>query len=136
MARLSPATVRMSTTAAIRGAKLNPLQPREKPGNQGAMHFSILADPNNPNLVYIGGDRQDNPAGFPNSIGADDFTGRLFRGDTTVPAVAPGDPTNEFSPQWDHLTHTQNAGFAGGGTPGTALPMRTPATWRLTRWGG
>lgn len=99
---------------------LTSLSPREKPGGQGAIHFSILADPTAANIVYVGGDRQDTP--FPNAIGATDFTGRLFRGDTTVAPVAPGSTSNEFSPQWEHLTHTQNLGFAGGGTAGNSAP--------------
>ena len=35
------------------------LNPRFKPGAQGAVHFSIRADPTDPNIVYVGGDRQD-----------------------------------------------------------------------------
>ena len=27
-------------------------------GGQGTIHFSIVADPNNDNIVYVGGDRQ------------------------------------------------------------------------------
>ena len=53
------------------------IHPRVKPGGQGATHFSIVADPGNANIVYVGGDRQ--PAPFPNSIAANDFAGRLFR---------------------------------------------------------
>ena len=53
------------------------IHPRVKPGGQGATHFSIVADPGNANIVYVGGDRQ--PAPFPNSIDANDFAGRLFR---------------------------------------------------------
>lgn len=96
------------------------LNPTVKPGGQGAVHFSILADPTNANLVYVGGDRQDGP--FPNSVGANDFTARLFRGNTAVAPVAPGSTTNAFSPQWQHLTHTQNQGFAGGGTASSSAP--------------
>ena len=44
------------------------MNPRQKPGSQGRIHFAILADPQNPDLVYLGGDRQDAP--FPNLIGA------------------------------------------------------------------
>ena len=33
--------------------------------------------------MYVGGDRQPNNNGFPNAIGANDFTGRLFRCDAT-----------------------------------------------------
>ncbi len=50
-------------------------------------HFSIAADPTNGNLVYVGGDRQPGPGDgattFPNSLGANAFSGRLFRGDAT-----------------------------------------------------
>lgn len=61
------------------------------PGGQADINLAILADPTNPNLVYIGGDTQ--PAKnegiqgvdpeFPNSIGAIGYTGRLFRGDAS-----------------------------------------------------
>lgn len=96
-------------------AQIEGLNPREKPGSQGGTHLSIVADPTLSNIVYVGGDRQDGP--FPNAIGANDFSGRLFRGDSTQ---APTGGT--FSPQWDHLTHTQNVGFAGGGTAAGSAP--------------
>ncbi len=62
-------------------------------GGQGNTHLSLAADPSNSNVVYIGGDRQ--PAvnegtpmiSFPNSLGANDFSGRLFRIDASL---APG----------------------------------------------
>ncbi len=95
------------------------LSPREKPGGQGGIHFSILVDPADDGTVYIGGDRQD---AAPNAIGAVTSSGRLFRGDASIAPVAPGDPTNEFSPQWEHLTDDQNAGFAGGGTASGSAP--------------
>lgn len=92
------------------------LNPRQKPGTQGYIHFSIQADPNNPNIVYVGGDRQDSP--FPNFIGALDFSGRLFRGDTIVTS------TNEVpSPQWEHLTHRNDiAAIPEGGTARSSAP--------------
>ena len=55
------------------------------PGGQGNLHLSLAADPSNANLVYIGGDRQ--PDSLPNSIGANDYSGRLFRVNA---AAAPG----------------------------------------------
>jgi subtilisin-like proprotein convertase family protein len=62
----------------------DPNAPEEEvPGSQGSLHFSIAADPQNPNLVYVGGDRQPSP--FPNSLGAGNFTGRLFRVDASLP---------------------------------------------------
>ncbi len=69
-------------------------------GGQGGNNTSIAADPTNANLVYLGGDRQPRGAGgngvyendrgddaFPNSIGALDFSGRLFRCNASL---APG----------------------------------------------
>lgn len=61
------------------------------PGFQGGIDMSIAAHPANPNVVFVGGDRQPcrNTAAmfdcFPNSIGATEFTGRLFRVDASLP---------------------------------------------------
>jgi hypothetical protein len=86
--------------------------PEAVAGGQGSIHFSVLADPDDAHTVYAGGDRQPLDQ-FPNSIGARDFTGRLFRGDATRAA---GD-------QWVHLTHTQDAGgLLGGGTARNSAP--------------
>ncbi len=85
--------VQMDTPQTNEGGSTWGLQPRSKPGGQGATHFSIIADPNDPWIVYVGGDRQPSP--FPNSIGALDFTGRLFRGDIRLAAGS----------QWTPLTH-------------------------------
>src|SRR5262249_39177599 len=86
------------------------------PGGQGAIHLSIAVDRNNPNTVYVAGDRQDTP--FPNFIGARDFSGRLFRGATTVA------PTGAVpSPQWDHLTNLNSIPqIPGGGTAHGSSP--------------
>jgi hypothetical protein len=77
------------------------LQPRQKgpgpgsapeavAGSQGSTHQSIAADPTNPNVVYLGGDRQPSRTSggveigtFPNSLGAQNFSGRLFRVDAS-----------------------------------------------------
>ncbi|MFL6293356.1 MAG: WD40/YVTN/BNR-like repeat-containing protein, partial [Thermoanaerobaculia bacterium] len=63
------------------------------PGGQGAIHLSVAADPVDHNIVYLGGDRQPfraeeglGPPQFPNSIGAQNFSGRLFRCDASLPA--------------------------------------------------
>ncbi len=85
------------------------------PGGQGTTNFSIVADPTDGNIVYVGGDVQyANPGGdgavgggddtWPNSVGARDYTGRLFRGDASV-APTGGVP----SPQWTELTHNGTA---------------------------
>jgi hypothetical protein len=86
------------------------------PGGQGSIHLSIAVDRDDPNTVYVAGDRQDNP--FPNFIMASNFSGRLFRGDTTVA------PTGAVpSPQWEHLTHSNSiAQIPGGGTANGSSP--------------
>jgi photosystem II stability/assembly factor-like uncharacterized protein len=86
------------------------------PGGQGNLHLSIVVDRNDPNTVYVGGDSQDLP--FPNFIGALTFSGRLFRGDTTVA------PTGMVpSPQWKHLTHSNSIQqIPGGGTASGSAP--------------
>ena len=83
------------------------------PGGQASIHLSIAADRSHPGLVYVGGDRQP---GFdegiqpgmvprwPNSTGARDYSGRIFRIDTTRP------PGKQSSP----LTHS---GTASGSAP-------------------
>jgi len=74
------------------------------PGGQGGLHMSLVADPTNPDVVYIGGDRQplsnQDSGTFPNSIGAQSFSGRLFRGDASQPSGS----------QWQPLTHSGTAG--------------------------
>jgi len=69
----------------------------DEPGGQGFLHFAIAVDPGNSSLVYVGGDRQP----LPSFIGATNFTGRLFRGNTTI------EPTGAIpSPQWAHITNS------------------------------
>ncbi|WP_166829988.1 Calx-beta domain-containing protein [Thalassoroseus pseudoceratinae] len=90
--------------------------PSEIAGGQGSIHFSLRPDPTDSNIVYAGGDRQPRTFGdagtFPNSIGATDFTGRLFRGDFSQPSGS----------QWVHLTHSNTLGAAGGGTASSSAP--------------
>ena len=86
------------------------------PGGEGFLHLSIAADRNDPNIVYVGGDRQPDP--LPNFIGARTFSGRLFRGDTRVAPT--GVPP---SPQWKHLTHSNSIQqIPGGGTASGSAP--------------
>lgn len=85
----------------------------EEGGGQGAVNFSIVADPTDPTLVYVGGDRQQGPVPQPNSIGATDFSGRLFRGKF--------DPANQTT-QWVHLTNSNTLGAPGGGTSNNSSP--------------
>lgn len=101
------------------------LNPTQHPGSQGGTHFSIRVDPATATTVYIGGDRQPhqnegtgNPTLWPNFIGAQDFSGNLWRGDTTV---APNGAVP--SPQWEHLTHSDSvAAIPGGGTANSSAP--------------
>lgn len=83
------------------------------PGGQGGIHLSIAADPSSASIVYIGGDAQPgNFPGPPNSIGASDYSGRLFRGDAS----------KAMGKQWVHLTHSNKLGAPGGGTVGGSAP--------------
>jgi len=92
-----------------------------EPGGQGSIHFSILGGETS-TQVFVGGDRQpagfEDSEGFPNAIGAVNYSGRLFRGDSSVAStgLAP-------SPQWKHLTHVSDAGsMTGGGTASGSSP--------------
>jgi hypothetical protein len=89
------------------------------PGGQASIHMSIVADPTDPNIVYVGGDRQPfftegggSGPFFPNSIGAENFSGRLFRGDASQPSGS----------QWAHLTSSRDLGAPGGGTASNSSP--------------
>lgn len=78
------------------------------PGGQDGTNLSITADRTNANVVYIGGDRQPYLTEFttelcpcfPNSIGANDYSGRLFRVDASLAAGS----------QAAHITHTNTGG--------------------------
>lgn len=84
------------------------------PGGQGNVHLSLAADPTNANTLYIGGDRQSRGAFWPNSLGANDWSGRLFRGNAAAPTGS----------QFVHLTHSNALGAAGGGTANGSAPPR------------
>jgi hypothetical protein len=78
------------------------------PGGQGEIHLSLAADPTNPNIVYLGGDRQE-WRGPPTGSGATNYTANIMRGNRATPAgfnsVAP-------SPQWTWLTDNNSLGSA------------------------
>jgi hypothetical protein len=81
----------------------------DEPGGQGSIHFAMVADPHNPFVVYVSGDRQ--PAPFPNSIGANNYSGRAFKGDASG---APGS-------QWVPVTNDgADPDGPGGPQPGTS----------------
>ena len=83
----STAWTRLDTPVTNENGTLVGIQPRAKTydiaGGQGQIHFSIVADPVDTNIVYVGGDRQpgpgEGPLNWPNSIGAANYSGRLFR---------------------------------------------------------
>jgi hypothetical protein len=81
--------IALDTPATNENGSLIGIQPSEHPGGQGSIHFSIRADPTDPNIVYLGGDRQpgggDGNAVFPNSLGAVNYSGRLFRVNASFP---------------------------------------------------
>ncbi len=87
-----PSTTEMGTSFGIH------------PGGQCGIHMSIAADPSNHNVVFLGGDRQpaNNENGmpgvqFPNSIGASNFGGRLFRVDAGQPLGSQATPITNCS---------------------------------------
>jgi hypothetical protein len=53
------------------------------PGLQGYFNGAIAADPRNPNVVFISGDRQDVPP-IPNVNGATTYSANVFRGDASL----------------------------------------------------
>jgi len=84
--------------------------PSIHPGFQASLHFSIAADPTDPDIVYLGGDRQNLP--FPNEIGATDYSGNLYRIDASLSRGS----------QAAHLTHSDSLGPSGGGTASSSSP--------------
>jgi hypothetical protein len=56
--------------------------PAIHPGAQGFWHGAIEADPVDPNIVYVSGDRQDFP--FPNPNGCNNFSANVYRGDASL----------------------------------------------------
>ena len=90
-------------------------------GGQGNIHFSIVADPTNPNIAYVGGDRQpgNNFPSTPNSIGARNFSGRLFRvnagftpGGQTIPLTHNPTTNSNSAPHAD----SRDMAFSADGT--------------------
>lgn len=118
------------------------------PGGQGSIHLSIAADPSNADLVYVGGDRQPyfgegvsgSTSFFPNSIGANDYSGRLFRGDASQPPASRWTPLthngtpNNSSPHADSRDMAFDAGGGlvqvdDGGIYKRTQPATTTGTW-------
>lgn len=84
-------------------------------GGQGSLHLSLVADPTNANVVYVGGDRQPgvdegNPAlpRWPNSIGAQNYTGRLFRIDASQPSGSQANPITHVGTSSNSAPHADS----------------------------
>ena len=96
------------------------INPVTNGGGQAEIHLAIAVDPTDQNIVYVGGDRQDGDLFGPNgnSLGARNFSARIFRGDTRI------NPTGAVpSPQWAHLTHSNRvAAIPTGGTANSSSP--------------
>ncbi len=91
------------------------------PGGQGNIHLSITADPSNSNIVYVGGDRQPSPRidtgnpalpFWPNSIGANNFTGRLYRIDASQSAGSQATPLTHSGTASNSAPHADSRDMA------------------------
>jgi hypothetical protein len=71
-----------SANAGTTWTSMGAPSPTILPGRQGLLHAAIAADPANPNVVYVAGDRQDVP--LPNANGCNDFSANTFRGDASL----------------------------------------------------
>src|SRR5258708_1815326 len=69
------------------------------PGGQGIVHGAIIAHPSNVNVAFVSGDRQNNP--FPNSNGCNNFSGSVFRWDTSAWANTVCNGASSTSPHSD-----------------------------------
>jgi hypothetical protein len=88
------------------------------PGRQGSIHLSLAADHRDANLVYVGGDRQPRfnegapGAFFPNSLGANDYTGRLFRVDASRESGRQAAPLTHSGTQSNSAPHADSRDMA------------------------
>jgi photosystem II stability/assembly factor-like uncharacterized protein len=99
------------------------------PGGQAGIHLSLAADRTDANIVYIGGDRQptfdegapaepqtgcfDEPvASWPNSLGACNYTGRLFRIDASQPPGQQATPLTHKGTASMTAPHADSRGMA------------------------
>jgi hypothetical protein len=93
------------------------------PGGQGGTHLSIAADPTDDDIVYVGGDRQvspdeANPAlppwpiSGPNSVGAQNYTGRLYRIDAGQPAGSQATPLTHSGTASNSAPHADSRDMA------------------------
>ena len=115
-------------------------------GAQAETHFSILADRTDPNVVFVGGDRQPHPFLIANSTGAIDSTGRLFRGDASAAAGSqwqsvtdifadPDGPVPRTAPHADSRTMVfDENGNIVEGDDGGVFRLLNPNTLATRQW--
>jgi len=92
------------------------------PGGQVNIHFYIVADPSDPDTLYVGGDRGlGNLTGLGSNIfRSSGVQGMVVRGDARQPRAVPG---STLSPQWVHLVgSTQVPEIPTGGTANRTQP--------------
>ena len=68
------------------------------PGGQCSIHFSMAADPNDDDVVFIGGDRQPDlgiSPFFPNNSGGTTYSGRVFRIDASASPGSQATPATD-----------------------------------------
>jgi len=76
------ANVYRSTDHGLSWTAMGVPSPSAFPGNQGTIHGALVADPSDPNIVFLSGDRQSSP--FPNANGCSNFSANVFRGDASL----------------------------------------------------
>src|SRR5262249_41079656 len=89
------------------------------PGGQAETHFSLAADPNSLNFVFMGGDTM-NVTGTDSPVRNLEFDGRLFQVDTSINFVATMTGNRATDPARGQQITAQNAlllGPAAGMTP-------------------
>jgi hypothetical protein len=109
------------------------------PGGQASIHMSILADPTADTIVYVGGDRQPFtleeglpfPPQFPNSIGAENFSGRLFRCDAALPLTSQCTPLTHIGTASNSSPHADSREMVFDAA-GNIVQVDDGGVWRRT----
>lgn len=111
------------------------------PGKQGGDQGAIVAHPSQAGIVFVSGDRQDNPSGFPNSNGCENFSGNIFRGDTAKASGSQWENVvcsgaNGTSPHADSraLVFTSDNTAILHGCDGGLYKLTNPDTASTRRW--
>lgn len=111
------------------------------PGGQGGIHLSLAADNSDANIAYIGGDRQpsfdegasaepqtgcfDEPSpSWPNSLGACDYSGRLFRVDASLPQGQQATPLTHSGTASKTSPHADSRGMVMSPSGDLLEPIR------------